>query len=101
MRVTFRPEARLEALQARSWFDERSPGLGFDFARAPDAALATAIRRPQAFRQIEHGCRRIVLRRFPYAPIYRLSGEEFLVVAVFHHRRDPLDWQGRLSPGQR
>ncbi len=72
MRAVFRPEARLEALEAQAWFEARSPGLGFDFARAVDAALAQALRNPQAYRQIELGCRRIVLRRFPYALVYRV-----------------------------
>jgi hypothetical protein len=97
MRVTFRPEARLEAVQAQAWFEERAPGLGFDFARAPDVAMASASRRPQAFRTVGLDCRRVALRRFPDALIYRWSGEELLVVAVFHHRRDPRDWRGRLG----
>lgn len=46
MRVLFRPEAHAELLEARVWYDERSPDLGLELARAVDAALATVIRQP-------------------------------------------------------
>jgi plasmid stabilization system protein ParE len=97
MRAVFRPEARHEALRAQLWFEARSPGLGFDFARAVEAALASALRNPQAHRRVEGECRRVMLRRFPYALIYRARGEELLVVAIFHHRRKPGAWQGRVA----
>ena len=35
-------------------------------------------------------CRRILLRKFPYSLVYRASGDDLLIVAVLHHRRDPL-----------
>jgi hypothetical protein len=47
MQAVFRPEAFAELLQAKRWYEERSPGLGFEFARAADAALARAIRAPR------------------------------------------------------
>ncbi|WP_084182688.1 type II toxin-antitoxin system RelE/ParE family toxin [Nevskia soli] len=97
MKVVFRPEARLEALAAQNWFEKRSPGLGFDFARAVEASVAQVQRNPEGFRPIEMGCRRIALRRFPYALIYRLRGDELLIVSVFHHRRHPDHWQSRIS----
>ena len=53
MRVVFRPEAQRELLEARAWYEERSPGLGFEFARAVDVAVAIAERMPLAFPRIE------------------------------------------------
>ncbi len=96
MQAVFRPEARLEALRAQLWFEARSPGLGFEFARSLEAALALALRNPRAQRAIEFDCRRVVFRRFPYALIYRVRDQELLVVAVFHHRRKPGAWHGRI-----
>ena len=34
MKVAFRPEAGAELLAAKAWYEQRSPGLGFEFARA-------------------------------------------------------------------
>jgi plasmid stabilization system protein ParE len=99
MRVVFRPEARLEVLEAQAWYEARSPGLGFEFARAVDAAMVSALRNPLAYAQVETDCRRVILRRFPYALIYRPRADELLIVAVFHHRREPSTWQGRAGAG--
>lgn len=95
MRVSFRPEARAELLAARAWYEAPAPGLGLEFARAFEAALQSACRLPEGFAEVEEGCRRVVLRRFPYSMYYRAGGAELLVVAVFHHRRPPSARQGR------
>jgi hypothetical protein len=61
MRAQFRPEARLEVLEAKVWYEGKSPGLGLEFARAVDVAVQTALRIPLAFREIEGSdLRRIV-----------------------------------------
>lgn len=97
MRALFRPEARVEALEAKAWYDERSPGLGLEFARALDVAVQSALRAPWTFPTIESECRRVVMRRFPYSVIYRPGPQGVVVVAVFHHRRDPQAWQSRAG----
>ncbi|MEO8002338.1 MAG: type II toxin-antitoxin system RelE/ParE family toxin [Arenimonas sp.] len=90
MRIVFRPEARSEALAAQDWYESRALGLGLEFARAFEVALASAVRDPQAFSLVEGLCRRVLLRKFPYSLIYRADAEELVVIAVFHHRREPL-----------
>jgi plasmid stabilization system protein ParE len=89
MRILFRPEARTEALEAKAWYEAQSAGLGLEFARSLEAPLAAAHRNPVAYSAVEGDCRRILLRRFPFSLVYRVRAEEFLVIAVFHHRRDP------------
>ena len=89
MRIVFRPEARSEALAAQDWYESRALGLGLEFARALEVAVASARRNPLAFGLIEGECRRVFLRKFPFSLIYRASSEELLIVAVFHHRREP------------
>lgn len=95
MRVFFRPEARDELLEAQAWYEAHAIGLGQEFARAFEVALQSACRQPAGFAEVEEGCRRVVLRRFPYSLYYRAAGDELLVVAVFHHRRPPPARQGR------
>jgi hypothetical protein len=36
-----------------------------------------------------------LVRRFPYAVIYRIDDDQTTVVAVYHSRRDPRGWQSR------
>lgn len=97
MRVVVRVEAREELLAAQIWFEAQSPGLGFDFARAIDAAIESIARNPRAFSEMELQCRRILVRRFPYALIYRVRGDELLLVSVFHHRKRPGSWRERVT----
>jgi plasmid stabilization system protein ParE len=98
MHILFRPQAKDEALEAQAWYESRAAGLGLEFARALDAAVAAAARNPTMFTLVTGDCRRVLLRRFPFSMVYRVLGDEFLVVAVFHHRRDPSKLS-RLSVG--
>ena len=41
------------------------------------------------------GKRRYVMRHFPYALIYTVSGEEIRILAVAHHSRRPGYWRSR------
>ena len=97
MLVTLRPEAEQELLQAQAWYESKIPGLGFEFARAADAAIASACRHPQGYMRIDGDFRRVLLRKFPYALIYLPSPDELLVVAFFHQQREPGAWLERLS----
>ena len=65
MKIVFRPEAADEMVLAREWYEANSPGLGFELERAVDAALAALTRHPAAHPNVDEGCRRFILRRFP------------------------------------
>lgn len=97
MTVRFRPEARREVHEASAWYEERATGLGLEFVRVLEVAVLRADRTPLAFHEVEQGCRRVFMRRFPYSVIYLPEPNGILVVAVFHHRRDPEAWTGRLG----
>lgn len=96
MRVLFRPEARAEVVEAKAWYDQQVPGLGFEFARAIEASISSAARTPEVYPVIEGDCRRVLLWRFPYSVIFRSDRKELLVVAVFHHKREPGAWFPRV-----
>ncbi|WP_293369383.1 type II toxin-antitoxin system RelE/ParE family toxin [Nevskia sp.] len=97
MRLLVRPEAQAELLDAQRWYEQRSPGLGFEFARAVDAAMTRALRMPLAFPCIEAEFRHVVMRKFPYSVIYHADEVELLVVSFFHHRRKPGGWQRNIA----
>jgi hypothetical protein len=65
MRIVFRPEAQAESLEAYDWYESRAPGLGFEFVRAVDVALAAATNNPEAFAVVGGRFRRVILRKFP------------------------------------
>lgn len=82
-------------LEARAWYAEQAPGLELEFARALDAALAAAGRAPEAYPVVEGDIRRLILRRFPYQVLFYREGDDLVVLACYHHRRDPQVWQSR------
>lgn len=95
MRAVFRPEARLEVIEAQAWYEMRAVGLGAEFARSVDAAVARALRTPLAYATIDDVFRHALLRRFPYSIIYHIDEQELVVVSCFHHRRRPESWQSK------
>jgi hypothetical protein len=53
MDLVLRPEAEAEIPDAQCWYAARSPGLGFEFPRAVDVAMESALRMPLAYPRIE------------------------------------------------
>lgn len=76
--------ASADLLAAHDWYEQRSPGLGKDFVRMVDAAIASITRQPDLFPPIHRGLRRSLIRRFPYAVFYRIDPDAIRVVAVLH-----------------
>ena len=95
MQLRFRPEARFDILEARSWYEERVPGLGDEFVRAIDASVAGILRFPEAYPEVHRDVRKAVLRRFPYSLLFVIDEKDLLVLGCFHHRRDPKSWTDR------
>jgi len=89
LRVEFRPTARLDVLDAERWYEGRVRGLGAEFGRAVDAAVAALTRFPEGYPRVYREVRKAVLRRFPYSLLYTVEEERIIVHACFHHRRDP------------
>lgn len=94
--IILRRDARAEFDAAFDWYEGQRPGLGLDFVARIQEAFARIADRPELFGIVAHDVRRALVRRFPYAIIYRVESERILVVAVFHTSRDPDTWQARL-----
>jgi len=75
-------------LAAHDWYEQRSPGLGKEFVRMVDVAIAGIARQPELFPPIHRGLRRVLIRRFPYAVFYRLDPDAVRVIAVLHAKMD-------------
>lgn len=95
MRVSFRPQARQEVLEAAAWYQERAPGLRREFLLAVDAAVQAAVRRPLGYPVVEDTLRRVLVKRFPYTVVFEALADQLVVMAVFHHRREPTAWRLR------
>jgi plasmid stabilization system protein ParE len=94
-RLVFHSAARSELREAQEWYEVRVAGLGLEFARAVEAALMAIQRSPAAYPVVYEEVRQAVLRRFPYSLFFILEADRIVVLACFHHRRDPRTWQER------
>lgn len=96
-RVAFHPEAIMEAEAAIEWYAERSSRAAESFLLEIEAAVAAIAAAPERWPLVDGSSRRYLLRRFPYALIYRRVDESIEVLAVAHGRRRPGFWRSRSN----
>jgi plasmid stabilization system protein ParE len=93
--IGFLSEALAEAVAAAAWYRERNVTA----AAAFEAEIAEAMERiaaaPEHYPRYREESRRFLLRRFPFAIIYRVGTDHIEIVAVAHGRRRPGYWKGR------
>ena len=95
--VVFLPEARAEFDEAANWYDQQKLGLGIDFIKHVDKAIDAIAKMPRMHQIVHKNVRRAVVRKYPYVVLYQVEADHLLIVAVFHCKRDPSIWQGRVS----
>ncbi len=96
LRVVFRRAAKSEFEDAAAWYGEKSLGLGDEFIREIEQAIAAAAVAPQRYPRVFGEVRRTVARRFPFAVYFRVRSDMLVVLAVFHGRRNPAIWRRRV-----
>ena len=64
--VVFHPDADAEISEATQYYEERKPGLGYDFLGEMERALDQISANPEACQLIGKRVRRKILWRFPY-----------------------------------
>jgi len=97
--MTFRllPPAAQEIKEAADFYEDRVPGLGFDFIGEVRAAIRLILKHPQAWHPLDAEFRRCRTRRFPYGVIYTIEADCILVVSVMHLHRHPESWRKNLG----
>jgi len=96
--VELSPAAEEDLHAAAGWYDAQQPGLGDAFVRSVEASFARIRRLPRAFPATASGVHSALLRRFPYAVLFRIQEKRIEVIAVWHGHRDPKVLGARLSP---
>ena len=89
------PEAVAELKQAYVWYNDKRPELGERFARAAETAVDSIAQNPLQFPVVYRGRRRAGVWRFPYGIFFEIQDHQILVIACFHAKRSPSEWQSR------
>jgi plasmid stabilization system protein ParE len=97
LRLVIRRPAQADILEARSWYDRESRTVGDRFLHTLNARLRALIELPNLWPVVGKGVRRAPVKGFPYSVYYTISPHRLTVVAVAHHRRDPLIWRRRVG----
>jgi plasmid stabilization system protein ParE len=73
------------------WYEEKRPGLGGELFDAVTNALSRIAQNPEIGARIsaDPRTRRLLVQKFPYHIVYRLTEAEIVVVAVAHLKRRP------------
>jgi len=90
-----RSDAQREITETFQWYENQSNGLGTEFLRAVDAAIASIERFPKAFPKVEGETRKILLRRFPYAIFYIVHLDIIAITGCYHQKRHPEIWRNK------
>ncbi len=94
--VEFHEAASLEFEAAFDWYLERSAPAAARFASELNRAIGSIADAPQRWPEGRHGTRKFLLRRFPFAVIYRELPSLIQVVAIARGHRRPGYWKKRL-----
>ena len=94
-RLIVRPEAEIDIREAFEWYENQEKGLGLDYFRCVDAAIASISRSPNLFPSIYKNIHRVLIRRFPYGIFYVVKDNQILILAVLHVKRHPNHWRRR------
>jgi toxin ParE1/3/4 len=95
--VVFHPLAEQELIEAAHFYQRRAVGLGDNFVREVERALAQIVANPAAGSVLTGAIRRWLVRRFPFAILYQSGSERLSVIALMHLRRRPGYWKTRLD----
>jgi plasmid stabilization system protein ParE len=94
--VRFTPAARAELIQGQDWYEGEAPGLGGRFRAEIDRTVQRMAVAPLQFRPVFKTVRRARVKIFPYGLFFVIEDDTLWVIACFHSRRDPQEWQSRV-----
>jgi len=93
--IRFHPEAEAEMMEAAAYYEAQQPQLGRRFLVSVQDALNRIQVNPLLYRLVEGDVRRCRTRTFPFAILFRIKPDEYVVIAVMHLHREPDYWQKR------
>ena len=96
MKFRFHPAARIEFREAVAFYEERSEGLGGEFAAEVLDRIETILKEPERWRVFEKDVRRCLMGRFPYGILYSVERGHILILALMHSSRMPGYWRNRM-----
>jgi len=95
--VVFHPMAEAEYLVSARFYESASEGLGAEFLTQVEDTVSRASADPGIGTPQGRWVRRQLVRRFPFAVVYREEPTRIFILAVMHLRRRPGYWKSRTT----
>ena len=90
MRIEYHPAIEAELKAIRTYYEDRTIGLGREFIEEFERQVLAVAATPERWMVVVGDLRRCLMRRFPYIIYFRLvSSEQIRITAVKHQRRHP------------
>ena len=93
--VEFHEEASAELESAFDWYLVKNERIAFEFLEEVDRAIELIAQNPERWPVSARNTRTYLLRRFPFAVVYREFPSIIQILAVAHGRRRAGYWKGR------
>ena len=94
-RPEFHRLAERELNEAAQYYNVEEPGLGSSFLQEVERCFQSIGAHPEAGAVLRGSVRRRLLRRFPYALLYKIKPSGIRILAVMNLTRRPSYWVGR------
>ena len=93
--VRFVAAARREFIAELAYYREVDPAMAVRFNHAVEETIIRACSFPTMGSPGGAGTRRVFVRDFPFAVIYRIDEDGIVIFALAHHARRPGYWRTR------
>ncbi len=89
--------AKEEFISAYSWYEDRSIGLGEEFAKTISSYYKKIKKNPYQYHERESGFRAVVVHGFPYLIVFGIEDETITIYSIFHTSRNPEPLSKRIG----
>jgi hypothetical protein len=79
------PEAEEDLHSARLWYESEKHGLGDELIEAVERVLQRVQQAPRLYAKVFQDLRLALVRRFPYAVVYRIDDDQITVCCRVPH----------------
>ncbi len=100
MRIArFAEAAKLELIQEVEFYEDKEAGLGARFLASIREVVSRALLYPLTGSPYKNNTRRMLVKDFPFAIIYRCHADGIVIFAVAHLSKRPWYWRSRIDNG--
>ena len=97
MILEWHDRAEEEFVETAAYYERCAEGLGDRFIDNAETALRTLLADPLMPSPFPPECRKLRIKKFPYALVYRVEDDVLQVIAVMHLARRPGYWTNRFK----